>query len=44
MPPPESKLTLSEEEIALLERWIAEGARYSEHWAFVAPERSLKST
>ena len=39
MPPPRSKLSLSEEEIALLERWIAEGADYEEHWAFVRPER-----
>ncbi len=37
MPPPESKLELSDEEIALLERWIAEGASYAEHWSFEAP-------
>ena len=39
MPPPESKLTLAPREIELLERWIAEGAEYAEHWAFVPPRR-----
>ena len=37
MPPVESKLELSEAEIALLERWIREGAPYAEHWAFETP-------
>ncbi|MFT5288099.1 MAG: hypothetical protein ACI8QS_000205 [Planctomycetota bacterium] len=40
MPPPASKLTISEAEIALLERWIQEGAVYADHWSFVAPLRS----
>ena len=39
MPPPESKLEMSESEIALIERWIQEGAPYAEHWSFVAPRR-----
>ena len=34
MPPPGSKLTLSEEEKNLLDRWIREGAKYDRHWAF----------
>ena len=34
MPPPDSKLTLSEEEKSLLDRWIGEGAKYDRHWAF----------
>jgi hypothetical protein len=35
MPPAESgKQPLSEKEIALLERWISEGARWEGHWAF----------
>ena len=37
MPPPDSGLSLDEGEIALLERWIAEGARYEAHWAFAPP-------
>ena len=34
MPPPESKLALSEEEKATLARWIDAGAPYEGHWAF----------
>jgi len=38
MPPPEAKLgRLTAEQVALLRRWIAEGAAYEPHWAFVAP-------
>ncbi|MFI4859201.1 MAG: PSD1 and planctomycete cytochrome C domain-containing protein [Phycisphaerales bacterium JB063] len=39
MPPPSSNLTLTEDEIALLTRWIAEGADYEDHWAFITPQR-----
>lgn len=39
MPPPESKKTLSESEIALLSRWIADGAEYQPHWAYIKPTR-----
>ncbi|MFP6900504.1 MAG: DUF1549 and DUF1553 domain-containing protein, partial [Opitutales bacterium] len=39
MPPPESKATLSEEQKDILRRWIADGAKYDLHWAFVPPER-----
>ncbi len=41
MPPPDSNLSLSVEEIARIERWIAQGAKYDEHWAFVPPRRRL---
>ncbi len=34
MPPPDSGSELSPAEIALVRRWIAEGASWSEHWAF----------
>jgi len=39
MPPPSTgkKITLAEAEI--LKRWIAQGAPYAEHWAFVPPRR-----
>ncbi|MGC3970984.1 MAG: DUF1549 domain-containing protein [Pirellulales bacterium] len=37
MPPPDSNLTLSDAEIDLLRRWIASGAEYRTHWAFVPP-------
>ncbi|MFO1001833.1 MAG: hypothetical protein U0936_15975 [Planctomycetaceae bacterium] len=39
MLPPKSNRRLSPEQKALLQRWIAEGANYQKHWAFVAPVR-----
>ncbi|MDP1564059.1 MAG: PSD1 and planctomycete cytochrome C domain-containing protein [Pirellulaceae bacterium] len=39
MPPPESPLALTAEQIGLLGRWIEEGAVYDEHWAFIPPIR-----
>jgi len=39
MPPPNSNRKVSDEQKKLLERWIAEGAAYSNHWAFVPPVR-----
>jgi hypothetical protein len=37
MPPPETGHHLTAPQIAALERWIADGAPYAEHWAFVKP-------
>ncbi len=39
MPPPESNLKLSEEEISLIKKWIAQGGEYKPHWAFIPPEK-----
>ena len=39
MPPPESNLQLSDYEIALLKRWIEQGAEWKAHWAFIPPEK-----
>jgi hypothetical protein len=39
MPPPDSQLELSAAEIALLKRWIEEGAEWKGHWAFLPPSR-----
>ncbi len=39
MPPPESKLSLSSEEILLIDRWIKQGAKWEGHWSFEAPSR-----
>ena len=44
MPPAESKLTLSAEEIGLFERWIDGGAEYARHWSFVPPEAPEEPT
>lgn len=39
MPPPKSNRKVSAEQLKLLERWIDEGAKYSNHWAFNPPVR-----
>ena len=39
MPPPKTRKKLTPRQIELLTRWIAEGARWSEHWAYVPPVR-----
>ena len=39
MPPPEAKLELSADEIAILNRWVAEGGEFEGHWAFAAPKK-----
>ena len=39
MPPPESNLTLTDFEKQILKKWIAQGAEWKEHWAFIPPER-----
>ena len=39
MPPPKSNRKLSAQQKELLKRWIAEGAKYEQHWAYVTPTR-----
>jgi hypothetical protein len=39
MPPPESGHTLTERQIAMLRRWIDEGAVWDTHWAYAAAKR-----
>lgn len=39
MPPVDSNRALTDRQIALLTEWIARGAEYGQHWAFVAPVR-----
>ena len=38
MPPPESGKTLGPEQIALLEKWVAQGAPYEAYWAYAEPQ------
>jgi hypothetical protein len=39
MPPPESNLQLTELDKKILETWIANGAEFQPHWAFIPPEK-----
>lgn len=39
MPPPESKLELSNQEIEILKKWVEQGAQWKSHWAFEPPVR-----
>ena len=39
MPPPESHHSMSAREIALIEKWIEQGAEYQQHWSFIKPEK-----
>ena len=41
MPPPDANKTLTAEQIQILETWIAEGAKYDEHWSFVSPKSDV---
>ncbi|HEY6399936.1 MAG TPA: DUF1553 domain-containing protein [Blastocatellia bacterium] len=40
MPPVDSGHSLSRAEIDLLLEWIKQGAKWSKHWSFIAPEKS----
>ena len=40
MPPPSSNLSLTKNEIEIIKKWIAQGAKYKKHWSFIAPARS----
>ncbi|MEX0716297.1 MAG: DUF1553 domain-containing protein [Planctomycetaceae bacterium] len=39
MPPPDSGKKLDKTHIELIRRWIAEGAEWRDHWAYVPPQR-----
>ena len=39
MPPPKSKRRLDAKQKDLLKRWIESGAKYADHWTYVAPQR-----
>jgi hypothetical protein len=39
MPPPAAKLPLTDAQRQILKRWVADGAKYVPHWAFVPPRQ-----
>lgn len=39
MPPPDKKKPLKPDQVALIRKWIEEGAQWGVHWAFITPER-----
>lgn len=40
MPPPDAHLELTPKEIAIVRKWISQGAEYKPHWAFVPPQQA----
>ena len=41
MPPPSAHKVLKPDQIALVRRWIEQGASWQDHWAFVPPKKGL---
>jgi hypothetical protein len=39
MPPPSTGATLSDAQIAVIRKWIEQGAKWQRHWSFLAPQR-----
>ena len=39
MPPPDSGKKLTARQIAILDKWIGQGAEYQQHWAYIVPVR-----
>jgi len=44
MPPPKALHQLTAEQIKTIETWVAQGAVYEEHWAFIPPKRATVPT
>ena len=44
MPPPESNLALTNREKAIILKWIEQGAKWKEHWAFLPPQKKEPKT
>jgi hypothetical protein len=42
--PPKAGRPLSPQQVALLRKWVEQGARWEPHWAFIRPERTALPT
>ncbi|MBV6645310.1 MAG: DUF1549 domain-containing protein, partial [Cyclobacteriaceae bacterium] len=40
MPPTESNLLVTPKEVAIIAKWIEQGAKYKDHWAFIPPVKA----
>ncbi len=40
MPPPEFKVEMNQREIAILTKWVEQGAEYAPHWSFIKPQKA----
>ena len=40
MPPPDSAKKLTDEQKKMLRDWVAQGAKYEKHWAYIAPAKA----
>lgn len=40
MPPVDSNLSLSPEEVKTLELWVSQGGKWEQHWSFVSPKKT----
>ncbi len=41
MPPPDSKMLLTEKEKAILTKWVKQGAEWKPYWAFIVPDTTV---
>ena len=39
MPPPFSELSLTDQQVDLIKKWIDQGAKWERHWAYIPPKR-----
>src|SRR5437879_6578161 len=39
MPPPQASTTLTGAQVAVIRKWIEQGARWERHWSFTPPQR-----
>ena len=38
MPPPDANLSLTDKEVAMVSKWLDQGAEWKQHWSFISPQ------